>query len=48
VLESLQADTVTWLNTKNQQQYVQPLFDLTISETATNKKINKKTNGKRK
>jgi hypothetical protein len=48
VVESLQADTVSWLNTKNQQQYVQPLFDLIISETATNKKINKKTNGKRK
>jgi len=42
VVESLQADSVNWFNTKNQQLYVQPLFDLTISDTATNKKVNKK------
>jgi hypothetical protein len=48
VIKSIKADTVSWLNTQNQQQYVQRLFDLTISETTTNKKINKKRNGKRK
>jgi hypothetical protein len=48
VVESLQADSINWLNTENQQTYVQPLFDLTLSETATNKKVNKKRNGKRK
>lgn len=47
IIKSLQADSVNWLNTKDQNQYVQPLFDLTISVTATNKILNKK-NGKSK
>jgi hypothetical protein len=42
VINSIQSDSITWLNNENQTQYIQPLFNLTAQNVALDNKPNKK------